>query len=295
MAETSRQKAIDQINELIIADLVAAKLEGEQLMWHKPYLVYPKKNFISKTEYSSSVNRLLLAMDDDEYYLTPKQLETKKGKDIGSPKEHRIISTFFPFKRKVADESQLRPWETKIVKDGVMYGLSFSYKAIELIKLSKTNLKAPERKAAFEPRKDIEKFIQKQKIKVIESNNWDKYDMDSDTVYIPSKAQFENATSYYNHLFRSMARATAHKSRLDRFKGKDFEDFKTKQINREELTCTIAAATMCSVFGFTDFMKPTVEYIDGLISSLAEDDQLFVMAARSAEKILDFFKVFPKA
>ena len=131
----------------------------------------------------------------------------------------------------------------------------------------------------------IDSFVESTGVKVIEGGNTSNYNWDEDLITIPRHQQFDTEEDYYRELFRMVALAASHKSRLntDEKKYQRGEEF-----GRESLTVEFASSYICGKFGIEPDDKVAQE-LDHWFHSLDADPHLLVCAAQQAEKVLDHY------
>ena len=57
----------------IVLDKILSELEKGVVPWKRPWIAVPKQNIVTKKPYQG-INRLLLAYDNEEFYLSFKQI-----------------------------------------------------------------------------------------------------------------------------------------------------------------------------------------------------------------------------
>lgn len=108
-----------------------------------------------------------------------------------------------------------------------------------------------------------------------------------DTIHLPLISQFENTAEYYSTAFHEATHSTGHKSRLDRFSGKEaLASFGSESYSKEELCAEIGAATILNHIGMEtpSSFKNSAAYIQSWLRALKNDKRLIVGAASRAEK-----------
>lgn len=281
-----RIKTLDVINDMIIEELTIAKLGEEDLLWHRPWVVYPRQNYVTHREYNA-LNRLLLGFDGQEFFVTRAQLAKLKA-DLKEDDPRYAIQTFPKDRELKGKDDPVNFWETKIHDKGKWIARSWGHSAVPLYAVSQTTLPEPVGKG-FTPRSDIESFLNSLGYTIETGGSEAFYDAKADLIHMPARSRFETETAYYQTLFHQIAHATGKKGRLNRWK----ESFPEDKLwgNREELTAEISSAAICLMFGFKDFARATVEYIDTWIKWINDDDNLFTYAGKQAEKILKLFNL----
>lgn len=110
-----------------------------------------------------------------------------------------------------------------------------------------------------------------------------------DQVVVPNITQFSEACEFYSTLFHELGHSTGHKSRLDRFSGKDAAAaFGDESYSREELVAEITAASILSTLGLEsgNSFRNSAAYVQHWSEHIANDPMMFVTAAGRAEKAI---------
>ena len=281
--------AVKIANDMIVEELVAAKLGEETLLWQRPWIVYPRQNYVSHRPYNS-INRFLLGFDGAEYFVTKTQVKELKAKL--KDETPRFALCTFPKFRSIPDENApINFWETRICKDGKWQAMSFRHTAVTLYAVSQTDLPLPQKDAGFTPRTDVDEFIQSLGFNIQEGGSAAFYDHVADVIHIPTKDRFKNDTVYYQTVFRVIASATGSAKHIKRWKGGNPPAAETQAGTRESLTTELASASLCMMFGFKEFARASAEYIDTWIKNIQSDESLFSYASSHAEKILKKFNL----
>lgn len=286
MKET-RKKAIEVINDMIIEELLAAKLSDEKLVWQRPWFIYPKQNYLSGYEYNA-VNKLLLGDDDNEFYLTLKQVNELGGEVKNF--NWKYVYNSFRKKREVDANYKPKFYESIEVIQGVRYAVTWQNTYTKLLKLSDTDIPVQKEGKSLTIRPDLADFIQHRfPVKVIHGGTIAEYNVDEDIVRVPDIDRFDSEVEYYKTLFHQVAHACGSPTRLKRFT--EFPAEGTKQSLREELTAELTAAAMVHKFGIEFNVKNTAAYVDQWIDAVKADEKLFVLASSQAEKVLKYLGV----
>lgn len=115
------------------------------------------------------------------------------------------------------------------------------------------------------------------------------YSPATDSVTVPSRAQFPEQAEFYSTLFHELTHSTGHKSRLDRFSGPGDHTFGGQEYSKEELVAEIGAACLNSICGIESAgsFKNSASYIAGWAKKLREDRKMIVSASSRAEKAVN--------
>ncbi|MEG2005226.1 MAG: zincin-like metallopeptidase domain-containing protein, partial [Bilophila sp.] len=111
------------------------------------------------------------------------------------------------------------------------------------------------------------------------------YRPSSDTITLPEKAQFAEASTYYATALHELGHWTGHESRLNRdMRG----TFGSESYAREELRAEIASMMVGDVLGIGHNSDNHAAYVKSWIKALEDDPREIHRAAADAEKILDY-------
>ena len=280
--------AIHIVNDMIVEELVAAKLGEEELLWHRPWIVYPRQNYVSHRPYNA-VNRYLLGYDGAEYFITKTQVAQLKAKIIDDTPRYALCT--FPKKRNLPNEdAPVSYWETKVCENGVWKALAFRHTTMSLYAVAQTDIPVPQKDAGFTPRTDVDEFISSLGYNIQEGGSTAAYDKPSNLIQVPTRDRFESATAYYHTLFRLIASATG-ASEVRRWRTENPPAENTQAGIRETLTVELASATLCLMFGFKEFARESAAYIDTWVKNIQQDEGLFTYASAQAERILKKFNL----
>jgi antirestriction protein ArdC len=108
----------------------------------------------------------------------------------------------------------------------------------------------------------------------------------TDSVHMPARFRFVDASLYYATLFHELVHSTGHESRLNRSFGASFGD---DLYSKEELVAETGAAFLCALAGVANdhTESNTTAYIQNWIQQLEEDNRLILQAAAAAQKAVD--------
>ncbi len=112
------------------------------------------------------------------------------------------------------------------------------------------------------------------------------YRPSTDSVHMPARSRFVDATHYYSTLFHELVHSTGHESRLHRIFGDRFGD---ELYSKEELVAEMGAAFLCAIAEIANERtdRNTPAYIQNWIATLEEDNRLIVHAAANAQRAVD--------
>jgi hypothetical protein len=275
------KKSLNSIVEDIECHLFEKTLLDEHLPWkNKRWLVTPKRNYITFNQYHGW-NRVFLFNQKDDLFVTEKQIEgiAKKHEDVSLNKDNPIkVMGWFP-KQKKKDESD-QDFKDRIAKTGKFAAITRTiYPISDAVNLPEK--KVPEDLNLAVKDKDIDSFIARLKVNIIEGTNDSFYSFSNDAIMIPKISKFLSTDMYYVELFKQIAHWTAHENRLNR------KDESLDNKFREEMTCEMVGSALCNMFNIKT-VEDSAERIDEWIMKLKNDQSVLLEATTRAEKVLDF-------
>lgn len=281
-------KGVEQVNTEIKKRLLKARLTGERAPWQQPWMIVPKKNFQTKHQYKG-LNRILLSGEEDEYYITRKQIEKYKNAVIPEGIESRIVVLWLP--PEAPEKGMTKEELKKLRRYPVMRVFEvFPYSQIEGL---------PERHEAGEKNNEkfesVETFIdflkRKKGLVIEEKGNECKYRVNSDRIIVPPMKRFKDSNHYYHSLFHEIIHWTGHKNRTKRLEDKAYS--LDEEYSREELVAEIGSAYLSHIFGIdnAEIYDSSARYLDGWLEKIQQDVYAVVSAGQKAEKALDFLNV----
>lgn len=113
------------------------------------------------------------------------------------------------------------------------------------------------------------------------------YSPSTDSITLPERGQFANASDYYDTALHELGHWTGHESRLNRdLSGR----FGTPDYAKEELRAEIASMMLASEIGLPHNTQQHAAYVASWIKILKEDPAEIIRASADAQKITDFVK-----
>ena len=110
------------------------------------------------------------------------------------------------------------------------------------------------------------------------------YDPLEDTITLPPRARFRDATAFFGVAFHELGHWTGHATRLNRpFTGQR----DAPAYAREELRAELASAFLGAELGITHDLEPHAAYLDGYLELLRNDNREIFRAARDAQGIAE--------
>lgn len=134
---------------------------------------------------------------------------------------------------------------------------------------------------------DIDQFIDNTGANInVGNTNQAYYRSSTDSIGMPSKAQFPDAATYYGTLFHELAHWTGHETRENRKLGSRFG---SDRYAFEELIAELASAMLSGITGVDATPREDhAIYLNNWIACLAEDPKAIQRAASLAEKASQF-------
>lgn len=270
----SKKQVVDIVNDRIMAQLAISLMKGEPAPWQKPWITVPKQS-IGGHHYRG-INRVLLSWDDEDIYISAKQIGKKGGKTIEGA-ESRLVVFWNTFKKEVENRNgEIEEQEIPFMR----YYLVYRLKDVEGI--DRPSIDGEKENKRFD---NIESFIESTGITIKHGGSKAFYSPSTDEITIPDISRFSNSDRYYETLLHEIAHATSHESRLNRKIGDNPKDYA-----REELLAEIASSYMCYTFGI-DVTKFSAQYIQHWMQKIEGDKQLITFASGRAEKVLQFLNL----
>jgi len=278
-------KHIQAVNRQIKRELLKLRMKRGTVEspFRSRYIYINKRNYDTDRFYNG-INRLILAFSDELSYLTRKSIE-QKGYTLKENAEPITIVTWITPRLKKDEKSLPKEEQERILNSRKPFMVShIIYKAKDVIGLPEKIYPEDKNNSKYE---NVEEFIKTINIPIKTGGNITEYDKEQDVVYIPDIKHYNSTNDYYKDLFKLLAEATAHESRLDR----DADKYKAdEKYGREELITEIASAYMCHAFNIP-VDKVDVEYINNWLKAIEGDAYLLTSSAQQAEKIFKFFKL----
>ena len=145
-------------------------------------------------------------------------------------------------------------------------------------------------KPAWDPHRTNEDLIKASKVKVRHvAGDQAYYNLKSDTVTLPRRAQFPDAASYYQTANHELSHATGHPSRMNRQSLQEgvSQGFKSEAYAREELRAEISAMMTNTRLGVGHRSKNGAAYVAAWSEVLKKNPREIYYASRDAQTISD--------
>jgi antirestriction protein ArdC len=268
---------------------IVAELEAGAAPWVKPWSATPGANTpcnaISNRPYSGS-NVVLLWMAQAGYR-TPRFLTFKQALELGGNvrKGERGTKVFFVKQLQVRDQGANENSSTRLIP--IMRGYTvFNVDQCENLPDS-VIAGAPMRVHNPDTRDELaDDFLHSTGADIREGHGEAFYVPSHDFISMPAFAGFKGADHFYNVAFHELGHWSGHKSRLDR----DLTNrFGSRSYAAEELIAEMAAAFLCSEFGFDGDLR-SAGYIANWIDLLRADKRTFFTACSQASKVADYLR-----
>ena len=273
-------KYVEEVNQTIRGLWMEHKMDDSSE--RKPlFHALDKRNYDSGYCYRG-INRWMAALYPDIAFVTKDSIE-KRGLTLSKDAERLVVVAWIIPRLTKAEKALPKVKQTAILRRKRPFMVTHVvYAASSIPELESKDFPEDKNTKTFE---SIDSFVESTGVKVIEGGNTSNYNWDEDLITIPRHQQFDTEEDYYRELFRMVALAASHKSRLntDEKKYQRGEEF-----GRESLTVEFASSYICGKFGIEPDDKVAQE-LDHWFHSLDADPHLLVCAAQQAEKVLDHY------
>ncbi|MES2652986.1 MAG: zincin-like metallopeptidase domain-containing protein [Bacteroidota bacterium] len=270
-----------------VTDTIIQQLEKGTIPWKQPWKgTGLPVNYTTGNKYRG-VNVLLLWSSAIQNEFTSMEWGTFKqwtGKDetIRKGEKGSLIVYYDTFEKEVDGEMKNIPF----LKSSIVFNKCQlnSYQKPELINLDNAGLTTTV--------KAIDEFVENTKATIQHSYLGACYNPSQDKIYMPYPEYFEDTNTctategYYSTLLHELTHWTGGKDRIERTKGKKFEDV---NYALEELVAEMGAAFLCSEFGIETLEKEDHSgYIAYWLKVLKDNKQCIFTASSEASKAVDF-------
>ncbi len=271
----------------IITDRIIEQLNKGTVPWRKPWAEAGiPTNFISKRAYRG-INIMLLASlgYEQNYFLTPKQLERANGKPKKDEKPYPVIYWNYS-DQELSDEEKAEGIEAKKIGK-LRYYMVYNVSQCEGLDLKSISTKAT-RVQSSEELADlcISAMPNKPRIQFKEQKAY--YDPRLDIVNMPKQKTFESDAAYFSTLFHELLHSTGHVSRLNRKDLVQMSEFGSEPYSHEELVAEIGTCYLQCFTGITGQFEQSAAYIQGWLTKLKNDRRFIFSASTAAQKATDF-------
>lgn len=257
-----------------VTDTILASLESNTIPWHKPWCTAMPQNLDGRLYGYLNTFLLMSSNYSDPRFVTFKRANALGGKVRKGEKGIPIIS-YYTYPEQ--DDPDSLVFVSKIsyvfnIEQCEGLGVSPNYSGCKSGKIESAELVV----SSYTDHPDI-----------LEGGNKACYNFETDIIHMPKMSQFNSNDSYYSTLFHELAHSTGHKNRLNRQFGQKFGD---DQYAHEELVAELTAAYLCALCGIDNSVQLEenhIPYIQNWSKQLSSDPELYLTAARKAQKAAD--------
>lgn len=262
-----------------VTDRIISQLEQGVIQWHKPWIISGSGCAISHStgKAYSLLNQMILGRPGE--YLTFAQCQKEGGRVKKGEK-----ASFVVFWKWIEEKDE----ETEEIKK-IPFLRHFSVFHIDQCEGIKPR---HEIAAAHEDIKPdaaadaiIADYLKRSGVRLTHQEG-DRafYSPSTDSVTIPTLAQFKELAEYYSTAFHELTHSTGHSSRLNRLS--KTACFGSEDYSKEELVAEIGAAALVNHVGLetSKSFRNSAAYIQSWLKALSNDKRMIVSAAGQAEK-----------
>lgn len=268
----------------IVRDRLIAQLEQGVIPWRRPWATTGTPiNAVSKRPYRG-INLFLLPRD----YADNRWVSFKQAGDLGGKVRKGEKSSLVVFWKpiEVDDDKTGRKKTIPLLR----YYNVFNVEQCEGLKLP-----AIEQGEPFDPIEEAERIVAEMPNAPTIRHSGDHafYQPATDSITLPKRKSFKNASEYYSTLFHELTHSTGHKSRTDRHAEVSSFRFGCEDYSKEELVAEFGAAFLCATSNISNegTERNSVAYLQSWIKALRNADRMTVVSAaskaqRAAEYVL---------
>lgn len=258
-----------------VTDHILASLESNKIPWRKPWCTAMPQNVNSRLYGRLNTFLLLSSNHSDPRFVTYKRANELGGRVRKGEKGTPIISYYTYPEDDDPDSLVFVSRINYVFNVAQCEGLDLSpyYSGCKSGKIESAELVV----SSYTDHPEI-----------LEGGNKACYNFETDIIRMPQMGQFNGVDSYYSTLFHELAHSTGHKNRLNRHFGQKFGDDKYAY---EELVAELTAAYLCAICGIDNSVQlgeNHISYIQSWSKQLVSDPELYLTAARKAQKAADF-------
>ncbi len=260
-----------------ITDRIIAQMEKGIIPWRKPWAANSRAISYTTGKPYSLLNQMLLGRAGE--YATFKQIQMAGGYVRKGEKAHMVV-----FWKMMEQEDETTGEKKQIPL--LRYYNVFHIDQCEGITAKHTQ-PTPTTAAATDANAEtiVSDYCSRAGVKLIHQEG-DKafYRPSTDTITIPTLAQFAETAEYYGTLFHEMVHSTGHSSRLNRLTAT--ANFGGEEYSKEELVAEIGAAALVNHAGLETAasFRNNAAYIQNWLGVLKGDKCFIVSAASKADK-----------
>ncbi|PCJ43368.1 MAG: hypothetical protein COA71_00400 [SAR86 cluster bacterium] len=268
-----------------VIEMIQTHMEGDELIWHKPFLSAAQANVVSKNEYRG-INHFVTALVafklgyQSPYWGTFRQIKELGGSLIDA-KGKGVPIIFFKDLRNIEET------ESGKKRFVIQHSFVFNFDLVEDIDLT---LSHPENLDFDQDKQSeiiINDYLEREAVRLATGNP--SYAPTTDVVRMLPKEQFISQDEYYSAFFHELAHSTGHNKRLARFETEQVRYESKEDYSKEELVAEITAALICHVCGVDSqaSIKNSAAYLQGWSSFIKESGSAFITAVGQAYKAKD--------
>lgn len=263
-----------------VTDRIVAQLEQGVIPWHKPWIISGKACAISRSTGKpySLLNQLILGKPGE--YATFSQIQKEGGRVKKGEKAAQVV-----FWRWLDVEDEEKSGEMKKIP------LLKSFAVFHIDQCEGLKPKHDTTAAAQTLEPDaaadaiISDYLTRSGVKLVhQEGDRAYYRPSTDSVTLPTLAQFKELAEYYSTAFHELTHSTGHSSRLNRLT--KTACFGSEDYSKEELVAEIGAAALVNHVGLetSSSFRNSAAYVQSWLKALRDDKRLIVSAAGQAEK-----------
>jgi antirestriction protein ArdC len=273
----------------IVIERIQEELKQGRIPWQSPYLKgkdgQTKCNFISGHSYRGT-NELLLAYNQDTYYMTFKQAQ-EIGAQIKKGAKSEIV-TFWKM-LETADRSTGEKKTVPILNYYRVFGVSqVDFSACE----EKYNHYITKRQADIKHNpfiNDIEQFLYYTQASIRhERKDLAYYSPVFDYINMPPINTFNDNNTYYEVMFHELTHWTGHESRNKRIPAEVHK--RSEEYSKEELVAELGSCFLSAEFNLQVNYKNSASYIQSWSSFIKDNSNALFSASTEASKAVEYLK-----
>lgn len=276
----------------IVTDKIIKQLEAGVAPWTKPWTAVGTNgwpmNMISGKPYNG-INVFLLLITDTGKYTSPYWMTYKQAVSLGGHVRTGEKATIITFWK----QSKYTKKNDETGKDEDKRSMILRYYSVFNLEQCE-GIESPDAETVPAPIVNkidaAEAVIANMPVKPqIQYDTRAFYRPSTDTIGVPTIAEFTNPESYYSTLFHELVHSTGHESRIGRDDVKKLStQFGSDDYSKEELVAELGAAMLCGMLGIERTINNSAAYLQHWIERLRGDSKLIISAASQAQKAADF-------
>lgn len=288
MGKRGKATVYDVITQRLVEAIEAAKSQGEDMPWIKPWRTYGRPRSIHGRPYTS-INAVLLSLSPhkDPRFVTRRQLgqltdeEGNRAHVKKGAKGYMVVGWF----ESRAQNDQLDDSVSEEKGEPLKGRLRARYYYV--FNVEDTTAQVPElpQREVGPVNERIEALVDATGVPVTHEAalNMAKayYQPSKDAIVMPPPILFEEREAYYEVLLHELGHATGHESRLNR---DQTGVFGSEKYAYEELVAELTSTFMAAEMGIDRGISHRGAYIDSWLSAMKGDSQYVFKASREAQR-----------